>query len=184
MSHPRRYKDDWRWSNSCRWIWWCMEGDNLHNEIITVKVLRLYSKSDTEKLLKVVLLSIKLTQCWITLQEISTEAVRWRQLDHPNVLPFYGVFHLNNERIRVCLVSPWMEHGNIIQFLEKRPDVNCIPLVSKELSWPHYLTSLTLLLRYLISPKALSICTIQHQALFMATLKGWVTQRPNGKPQH
>jgi serine/threonine protein kinase len=57
--------------------------------------------------------------------------VTWRQLSHPNVLPFYGVFHLNNNRSRVCLVSPWMENGNIIQFLKKNPEVDRIPLVSE-----------------------------------------------------
>ncbi|KIM87462.1 hypothetical protein PILCRDRAFT_63602, partial [Piloderma croceum F 1598] len=49
-----------------------------------------------------------------SLQDFSTEVVTWRQLSHPNVLPFYGVFHLNNNRTRVCLISQWMENGNIV----------------------------------------------------------------------
>ncbi|KAJ7802914.1 kinase-like domain-containing protein, partial [Mycena leptocephala] len=43
------------------------------------------------------------------------EALIWRQLTHPNVLPFFGVYYLET---RLCLVSPWMENGNIMKFLE------------------------------------------------------------------
>ncbi|KAF8181902.1 kinase-like domain-containing protein [Mycena galopus ATCC 62051] len=42
------------------------------------------------------------------------EALIWRQLDHPNVLPFVGLSYLNQ---RLCLVSPWMENGSLSQYL-------------------------------------------------------------------
>jgi Protein tyrosine and serine/threonine kinase len=46
------------------------------------------------------------------------EFMTWRQLSHPNVLPFYGVHFLEDTlEIRFCLVSPWMENGNIVEFL-------------------------------------------------------------------
>ncbi|KAK0213802.1 kinase-like domain-containing protein, partial [Armillaria fumosa] len=49
------------------------------------------------------------------------EALVWRQLRHPNVLPFLGV----NEDLfapRYCLVSPWMGNGNIMSYLQAHPD--------------------------------------------------------------
>ncbi|KAJ7808155.1 hypothetical protein B0H13DRAFT_1668778, partial [Mycena leptocephala] len=42
------------------------------------------------------------------------EALIRCQLSHPNLLPFFGLYHLQN---RLCLVSPWMENGNIYSFL-------------------------------------------------------------------
>ncbi|KAF9041942.1 kinase-like protein, partial [Hymenopellis radicata] len=48
------------------------------------------------------------------------EALVWKQLRHPNVLPFLGVsqdlFHPS-----YCLISPWMENGNIVAFLSNNP---------------------------------------------------------------
>ncbi|KAJ6589216.1 kinase-like domain-containing protein, partial [Mycena capillaripes] len=52
------------------------------------------------------------------LQEFGREAVIWRQLSHPNVLPFFGIYYLD---MRICLVSPWMEHGHLLEFLRNAP---------------------------------------------------------------
>jgi serine/threonine protein kinase len=66
------------------------------------------------------------------IQEFSCEAVTWQQLSHPNVLPFFGVFHLERNPPRICLACPWMENGNVVQFLaDQAPDTDCISLVSK-----------------------------------------------------
>ncbi|KAJ7883476.1 kinase-like domain-containing protein [Mycena olivaceomarginata] len=48
------------------------------------------------------------------LKGFGREALIWRQLCHPNVLPFFGIYYLDK---RLCLVSPWMECGNVMQFL-------------------------------------------------------------------
>ncbi|KAG7096405.1 hypothetical protein E1B28_003848 [Marasmius oreades] len=47
------------------------------------------------------------------------EAIIWRQLKHPNVLPFLGIYYLDGNREDVCLVSPYMVNGNLAQFLRK-----------------------------------------------------------------
>lgn len=66
-------------------------------------------------------------------QEFSSEAVTWRQLSHPSVLPFYGVYRVKK---RVCLACPWMENGNLVQFLANRaPETDCVSLVSKILTF-------------------------------------------------
>ncbi|KAF9444678.1 kinase-like protein [Macrolepiota fuliginosa MF-IS2] len=49
----------------------------------------------------------------------SEEASLWGQLRHPNIVPFYGIFHLKDlGSQQICLVSPWMEKGTVIQYLE------------------------------------------------------------------
>ncbi|PBK94120.1 kinase-like protein, partial [Armillaria gallica] len=49
------------------------------------------------------------------------EATIWKQLKHPNILPFIGV-NTTSFAERVCLISPWMMNGNIIKFLELNQD--------------------------------------------------------------
>ncbi|KIK53354.1 hypothetical protein GYMLUDRAFT_1026591, partial [Collybiopsis luxurians FD-317 M1] len=48
------------------------------------------------------------------------EALVWRQLHHPNILPLLGVntdlFHPS-----FCLISPWMENRDVITFLKQNP---------------------------------------------------------------
>ncbi|KAK7036539.1 hypothetical protein VNI00_011472 [Paramarasmius palmivorus] len=51
-------------------------------------------------------------------QEYLREAIVWRQLRHSNVLPFLGLYYLDDSRKQLCLVSPWMEKGNLVQFLQ------------------------------------------------------------------
>jgi serine/threonine protein kinase len=99
---------------------------------IALKVLKVYQKSDMDKLLKVIgelLFYLDTTKSYG--QDFACEAVTWRQLHHPNVLPFYGVFHLDKTPPRVCLACPWLENGNVVQYLaNKAPDANCVCLVS------------------------------------------------------
>ncbi|KAK7466334.1 Rho guanine nucleotide exchange factor [Stygiomarasmius scandens] len=70
-----------------------------------LKVVKLYNESDIQMLLKE--------------SEFLKEAILWRQLNHPNVLPFYGLYFLDDRKHRLCLVSPWMENGNVKQYLSK-----------------------------------------------------------------
>ncbi|KAJ7076301.1 kinase-like domain-containing protein [Mycena epipterygia] len=72
----------------------------LRGQSVSVKVMRLFEDSDVAAVLK----------------EFGREAVIWRQLCHPNLLPFFGVYYLDT---RLCLVSLWMENGNILKFLSK-----------------------------------------------------------------
>lgn len=56
----------------------------------------------------------------------------WSHLRHPNLLPFYGIYHLGDRYDRVCLVSPWMDNGNISDYLKANPEVPRLPLVSSD----------------------------------------------------
>ncbi|KAF7377569.1 Protein kinase domain-containing protein [Mycena sanguinolenta] len=76
----------------------------VRGQSVCVKVMRVFEDSDIEDALK----------------EFGREALIWRQLCHPNVLPFFGVYYLEG---RPCLVSPWMEDGHIMKFLKtNEPD--------------------------------------------------------------
>ncbi|KAF9060035.1 kinase-like domain-containing protein [Rhodocollybia butyracea] len=54
------------------------------------------------------------------LKALSKEVLLWRQLNHPNILPFLGV---NTELFTpsFCIVSPWMLNGDIISYAQKNP---------------------------------------------------------------
>ncbi|KAK0449321.1 kinase-like domain-containing protein [Armillaria borealis] len=73
---------------------------------VCLKVLRLFTTGkDREKLLR----------------EFCQEALVWRQLRHPNILPFLGVSKYLFAP-SYCLISPWMINGNIMSYLEAHPD--------------------------------------------------------------
>ncbi|KAF7974565.1 hypothetical protein HWV62_11930 [Athelia sp. TMB] len=69
---------------------------------VAVKVLKVSKKTIVEELLK----------------SFAREAVLWRQLSHPNVLPFYGAFRLGFEQRKLCMVCPWMSNEDLSTYLE------------------------------------------------------------------
>ncbi|KAF9255255.1 kinase-like protein [Marasmius fiardii PR-910] len=74
-------------------------------QVVCLKVVKAYLTSDVQKLLK----------------DYVREAIVWQQLEHPNLLPFMGMHYLNEARTQLCLVSPWMEQGNLTKYLETTP---------------------------------------------------------------
>jgi serine/threonine protein kinase len=46
------------------------------------------------------------------------EALLWRQLSHPHILPFLGTdTETFATRNALCLVSPWMQNGTLKQYI-------------------------------------------------------------------
>ncbi|ESK87780.1 hypothetical protein Moror_15370 [Moniliophthora roreri MCA 2997] len=78
------------------------------NQIVCLKVIRLHTVSDIQQ--KEKLRSI-----------FYQEALLWKNLNHPNILPFLGV---NSELFegRIILVSPWMLNGDLISYLKEHPE--------------------------------------------------------------
>ncbi|KAH7925413.1 kinase-like protein [Leucogyrophana mollusca] len=74
-------------------------------------------------------------------QTYCKEAVLWRQLSNPHVLPFLGVHHCPEKPLYVGLVSPWMDNGNVLQYLEKNPQADRKPLLLDVARGIHYLHS-------------------------------------------
>ncbi|KAJ7038897.1 hypothetical protein C8F04DRAFT_1087915 [Mycena alexandri] len=66
-------------------------------QTVSIKIMRIFQDSDTQVIVK----------------EFGREALIWCQLCHPNLLPFFGLYYLEN---RLCLISPWMENGNVLEF--------------------------------------------------------------------
>ncbi|KAJ7583591.1 kinase-like domain-containing protein, partial [Mycena floridula] len=66
------------------------------------------------------------------------EALLWRQLDHPNVLPFLGV-SLEVFAPSFCLVSPWMSNGNLREYVQLHPDFNRLNAIRDIASGMQYL---------------------------------------------
>ncbi|KAF9063527.1 hypothetical protein BDP27DRAFT_1299590 [Rhodocollybia butyracea] len=82
-------------------IWKGMIGES--TQTVCLKIVRVYLKSDIESLVR----------------EFVCEAIIWKQLEHPNLLPFLGLYFLDDTRI--CLISPWMDNGNLNQYLQAKP---------------------------------------------------------------
>ncbi|KZT54925.1 kinase-like protein [Calocera cornea HHB12733] len=51
----------------------------------------------------------------------------WTELKHPNILELYGVSE--REPYGLALVSPWLEHGDVNQYMKAYPGVQRYPLV-------------------------------------------------------
>ncbi|KAG7089824.1 hypothetical protein E1B28_011472 [Marasmius oreades] len=115
---------------------------------VCLKVIRVFRDSPMEQLLKGCL----------------REAIVWRQLKHPNVLPFLGIYYLDDTHRRLSLVSPWMEKGNLMEFLQATPwkSVNHHLLASDVAAGLCYLHSMKIVHGDLKAVSAVS-CTLPLQ---------------------
>ncbi|KAJ6554016.1 kinase-like domain-containing protein [Mycena vulgaris] len=72
------------------------------NEAVALKHMRHFLRgSDSSR--------IRLTFC--------REALVWRELHHPNILRFIGISR-ESFPASLCMVSPWMEHGTVLEYLK------------------------------------------------------------------
>jgi len=104
---------------------------------VAIKVVRAYVTSDLDLIRSVSVSSMyAIISTQINgLQRFCREAVAWKHLRHPNILPLLGVT-LNEYRF--ALVSDWMEHGNINEFIERDDHVNRTELVRCDLISQHH----------------------------------------------
>lgn len=65
------------------------------------------------------------------------EVSRWHGLDHPRILPFYGICELGAGQ--VGLVSPLCRKGNMRQFIAKHPNTDRLRLVKQVADAVRYL---------------------------------------------
>ncbi|KXN83031.1 Ribosomal protein S6 kinase alpha-5 [Leucoagaricus sp. SymC.cos] len=55
----------------------------------------------------------------------------WSNSSHPNILPFYGMFHeIFNEAPRICVISPLLENGNLRNYAPTLPQKSRLSLIS------------------------------------------------------
>lgn len=55
----------------------------------------------------------------------------WKHVSCPHILKFNGVFYYNDAP---AIVTPWMPHGNITEYVEKHADADRLDLVSSDFS--------------------------------------------------
>jgi len=62
------------------------------------------------------------------------EAFVWSQLKHPNIVPFLGLANLAKISAgalpQLCLISPWMVEGNIMEYLARHEDTDRLKLLA------------------------------------------------------
>jgi serine/threonine protein kinase len=96
-------------------------------QTVAVKSMRQFMDDDVKASLKVCYLIHSYLMTITCFLELGREALIWRQLLHPNLLPFFGLYVLDN---RPSLISPWMDNGDLKHFLNNAPsDINRIALV-------------------------------------------------------
>lgn len=101
-----------------------------HGRDVAVKVLRRYTKSVLQKIMKVGFRSHSISahhsQQPLSVQRFFKEVMTWKLLQHPNIVPFVGVMISEN---RLEMVSEWMDNGHINDFVEAHPEVDRFKLV-------------------------------------------------------
>ncbi|KIK63206.1 hypothetical protein GYMLUDRAFT_110426, partial [Collybiopsis luxurians FD-317 M1] len=80
---------------------------SLKEKPVCLKVLRLAIEQDEEARAEI-------------RKQFCHEALVWRQLKHPNILPLLGV-NMDLFSPSFCLISPWMENRNVITYLKHNP---------------------------------------------------------------
>ena len=99
------------------------------NHQVAVKIMRVTMCSDFDKCHSVSTSTFMSLEGFLTqvLQEFCREAVAWRHLRHPNILPLLGV---DLKQHQLSMISEWMDQGNINEYVEKHRGVNRLQLVS------------------------------------------------------
>ena len=96
----------------------------------------------------------------------------WKQFNHPNLLAFLGV----NPHLffpTYCLISPWMAHGNVKNFVQSKPDFDRLEIVSNHISRPTYLLLIRNFDRLARLRMACTIYIISIHLLFMEMSEGY-----------
>ena len=70
------------------------------------------------------------TRCRSALsQGFCREVVAWKHLSHQNILPLLGV-SISPDAPRLCILTEWMNNGNVMQYARSNPNANRLQLVS------------------------------------------------------
>jgi serine/threonine protein kinase len=72
------------------------------------------------------------------------EVVVWKRLIHRNIVPFLGVA-ASSDPIPLCMVSPWMENGELRKYLGETPEADRRMLLMDVVGGIEYLHSLDII---------------------------------------
>ncbi|KAH9483782.1 Serine/threonine-protein kinase STY17 [Psilocybe cubensis] len=71
-----------------------------------------------------------------TQDRLQREVTIWRELNHPNVVPLYGVIYIDED---IYTVSPWMDNGTALAYLKKYPTADRLKILIDAASGLEYL---------------------------------------------
>lgn len=98
----------------------------LDGNTVAIKRLRGFMfHDDHEKSYKVLLCYFMLQSSLVDVlrKRFCREALIWRQLRHPRILPLLGVDHDDfRTRTSLSMISPWMAQGTLLQYLSHIQD--------------------------------------------------------------
>ncbi|KAK1217164.1 hypothetical protein PQX77_020172 [Marasmius sp. AFHP31] len=77
-------------------------------QAVCLKVARIFQDSEDSSIKNLI-------------KEYMKEAIVWKQLEHPNLLPFIGMYYLDEGHHQLCLISPWMDRGDLTRYLKRTP---------------------------------------------------------------
>ena len=96
---------------------------------VAIKVLRVHSGLDlvTVERVRPSTFSVPLSCADESEQNFCREVVLWKQFRHPNLLPLMGATKSSRA---FMMISEWMEHGTIMEFITVCPETNRLKLAS------------------------------------------------------
>jgi len=106
-------------------VWEGVYGEE--GEAVAIKVLRRRATLDVHGVARVGSFDLfsSHNQALTILRNFCREAVTWKHLSHPNILPFIGVTANNEE---YAMISPWMRGRTIVHYLRNNSATNPLKL--------------------------------------------------------
>ncbi|KIL56420.1 hypothetical protein M378DRAFT_1038342, partial [Amanita muscaria Koide BX008] len=74
-------------------------------------------------------------------KRMKRELLLWSKLNHPHILPFIGVACIEGDANLPAFISPWMENGNVMEFLKQKPSFPASIFLKDIIKGLHYLHS-------------------------------------------
>jgi len=107
---------------------------DLNGRKFAVKALRFHPDDDSREATQVATFSVGQSLrtprgAYRHLQRFCKEVLLWKRLNHPNVLAFHGA---SMKQHQLCIVSPWMDNGNVVSYTRNNPEANRLRLVSTD----------------------------------------------------
>ncbi|KAF9785465.1 kinase-like domain-containing protein [Thelephora terrestris] len=104
-------------------------------ETVALKVLRLPPNKSEADARKDLCLPTGDSDIKMAKQRFCAAAVLMKQIEHKNIIPFYGVSTTISD---FCLVFPWYKNGDIEQYLKKNPDIDRYDLARLSRLLPYF----------------------------------------------
>ncbi|KAF8598604.1 kinase-like protein [Ceratobasidium sp. AG-I] len=119
-----------------------------------------------------------------SLQRIAREIYMWSKAKHPNIHELQGIVIF---RDCLSMVSPWMDNGNLRQYIEKKPNANRYRLCVDVAEGVSYLHSITMVhgdikgINILVSQQGVAkLSDFDHSILSDSSLRFSATTRTDG----